>query len=203
MADGTNSNATTADTTATATSQQAQGSDDSTTTDVNELYAKIASLQATVDKQNTDLLKSKSTNDRLSKEIADNKKSSRANMTETEKTIADLNEKLNATMERLEASETENNHSKAVNAYRNLSDEKTIEALIEAVSEKDHNAIASIIETEKTTAFNAGKADVLKDSQRLNTGNAYSSMTKDQILAIPDRAERLRAIALNQELFNK
>jgi uncharacterized small protein (DUF1192 family) len=203
MADGTNSNATTADTTATATSQQAQGSNDSTTTDVNELYAKIASLQATVDKQNTDLLKSKSTNDRLSKEIADNKKSSRANMTETEKTIADLNEKLNATMERLEASETENNHSKAVNAYRNLNDEKTIEALIEAVSEKDHNAIASIIETEKTTAFNAGKADVLKDSQRLNTGNAYSSMTKDQILAIPDRAERLRAIALNQELFNK
>ena len=40
----------------------------------------------------------------------------------------------------------------------------------------------------------------LKDRPRVNNG-MYSSMTKEQIMAIDDRNERQKAIAMNQHLF--
>ena len=71
----------------------------------------------------------------------------------------------------------------------------------EAVSESDHNAIAAIIESQKKAAVKEAQAEWLKSRPQANAG-AYSSMTKEQIMAIPDRNERIRAIAQNQHLFS-
>ena len=97
-------------------------------------------------------------------------------------------------------SEKENNHNRAVNAYKTISDEKVVESLIDAVSDADHNAIAQIIENEKKKAVAEAESKWLKDRPRVNHGQ-YSNMTREQILAIPDRNEKLKAIAQNQHLF--
>ena len=47
----------------------------------------------------------------------------------------------------------------------------------------------------------AKEQELIKDMPRAKTG-VYSSMTKDQIMAIPDREERRKAMAENWELFN-
>ena len=86
-------------------------------------------------------------------------------------------------------------------AYKAITDEKVVETLIEAVSESDHNAIAAIIENQKKAAVKEAQAEWLKSRPQANAG-AYSSMTKEQIMAIPDRNERIRAIAQNQHLFS-
>ena len=53
---------------------------------------------------------------------------------------------------------------------------------------------------EKKAAVKAAQAEWLDSRPQANAG-AYSSMTREQIMAIPDRQERLRAIAQNQNLF--
>ena len=92
------------------------------------------------------------------------------------------------------------NHIKAVNAYKNIGEEKTVENLIEAVSDADHTAIAAIIEAETKKAVALAEAEWLKTRPRMQSGQ-YSSMTKDQIMAIADPSERVKAIASNQHLF--
>ena len=42
----------------------------------------------------------------------------------------------------------------------------------------------------------------MKSRPRVNAGGEYSGMTKEQIMAIPDRNERRKAIAMNMDLFN-
>ena len=91
------------------------------------------------------------------------------------------------------------NHMKAVSAYKNVS-EKSIETLIEAVAEGDHSAIATIIDNEVKAAVAAAKAEWMKTRPTVNAGK-YSSMTREQIMAITDRNERLKAIAMNPTLF--
>ena len=86
-------------------------------------------------------------------------------------------------------------------AYKAITDEKVVETRIEAVSESDHNTIAAIIENQKKAAVKEAQAEWLKSRPQANAG-AYSSMTKEQIMAIPDRNERIRAIAQNQHLFS-
>ena len=93
------------------------------------------------------------------------------------------------------------NHIKAVNAYKSISEEKTVEKLIEAVSESDHNAIAQIIDAECKKAVKEAEAKWLKDRPRVQHGQ-YSGMTVEQVMSIPDSAERVKAIAQNQHLFN-
>ena len=84
--------------------------------------------------------------------------------------------------------------------YKNLSDETTIEQLIDAISDADHNAIASIISAEKQKAVKEAQAEWLKSRPQISSGTG-TAMTREQILAISDTAERQRAIAQNLELF--
>ena len=58
----------------------------------------------------------------------------------------------------------------------------------------------AIIENQKKAAVKEAQAEWLKSRPQANAG-AYSSMTKEQIMAIPDRNERRMAIAQNQNLF--
>ena len=160
------------------------------TPSTDELMAQIAQLTADRDKY-------KSANDKLSKENAEAKRKERDRMTEEEKQA----EAQRLRDEELEATKAELNRMKAIGAYKSISSEKVVENLIEAVSNADHNAIAKIFDAEIEARVKAEKTEWLKSRPQANAG-AYSSMTKEQIMAIPDRNERIRAIAQNQNLFS-
>ena len=61
-------------------------------------------------------------------------------------------------------------------------------------------AIANIIADLSKKAVTEAEAKWLKERPQVRTGQ-YSGMTREQILAIKDDNERLRAIASNKELF--
>ncbi len=182
-------------TTVTPSTEAVVESNPSVTTDtsVEELKAQLAAAKADADKY-------KSANDKLSKESADYKRQLRAKQTAEEQEADARAEAERVRNEEFEAMKKELNHNKAVAAYKSISDEKAVEKLIDAVSDADHNAIATIIENECKKAVAAAEAQWLKDRPRVQHGQ-YSSMTKEQIMAIPDRAERQRAIASNLDLF--
>lgn len=160
---------------------------------VEELLAKLA--QAESEKK---ILKA--SNDKLSKESAESKRALRAKMTEAEREDEAKKEEDRLKDEKLNEALSELNHIKAVAAYKAISDEKIVEELINAISDADHAAIANIIENEKSKAVKIAQAEWMKSRPPVNNGSGVA-MTKEQILAIQDSAERQRAIAANIELF--
>lgn len=160
---------------------------------VDELLAQLALAKA-------ESAKLKSANDKLSKESAEYKRQQRATMSAEEQKNAEIEEKIKMLTERAEQAEKENNHNKAVAAYKNLSDETTIEQLIDAISDADHTAIATIIANEKQKAVKEAQAEWLKSRPQISSG-VGNSMTREQIMSIKDASERQRAIAQNLELF--
>lgn len=161
---------------------------------VEELKAQLAAAKADADRF-------KSANDKLSKSEAEMKRQLRARQTAEEQEAEAQKEAQRIRDEEFEAIKAELNHNKAVSAYKSIPDEKTVETLIEAVSESDHNAIARIIDSECKKAVKEAEAKWLKDRPRVQHGQ-YSGMTKEQVMAIQDSAERVRAIAQNQHLFS-
>ncbi len=187
MAEETKTTATeTTDTTTTATTEN--------TPTVEELTAQLASARADAERY-------KNANDKLSKESADYKRQLRARQTAEEQEAEAQAEAKRLRDEEFEAVKAENNRMKAMNAYKAIPDEKTVAKLIDAVSDADHNAIATIISNECKRAVAEAEAQWLKDRPPVSSG-VYSNMTKEQIMAIPDRTERRKAIAQNQNLFN-
>ena len=177
----------------TVTENQNPDAENSNTPSVEELTAQLAAAKAETEKY-------KSANDKLSKEAAENKRQLRARQTAEEQEAEAKAEAERLRNEEFEAMKKELNHNKAVAAYKNINDDKTVTRLIDAVSDADHNAIAKIIEDECKKAVNAAEAKWLKDRPPVRSGQ-YSSMTVEQIMAITDRNERQRAIAMNQHLF--
>ena len=173
------------------TTVETPATDNSPSTD--DLMAQIAQLTADRDKY-------KSANDKLSKSEAEMKRQLRAKQSEEERFSAEQAEAQRIRDEEFEATKAELNRMKAVGAYKSISSEKVVENLIDAVSNADHNAIALIIESEIKAAVKVAQAEWLKSRPQANVGS-YSSMTKEQIMAITDRDERMRAIAQNQNLF--
>ena len=163
------------------------------TLSVEDLKAQLATAKAEAERY-------KSANDKLSKSEAEMKRQLRAKQTAEEQEAEAKAEAQRIADEERESMRKELNHIKAVNAYKDV-DEKSIEKLIEAVSDADHNAIALIIANERKKAVTEAEAKWLKERPRVNHGQ-YSSMTKEQIMSISDRNERMKAIAMNQELFN-
>ena len=161
---------------------------------VEELMAQLATEKA-------DRAKEKQALDKALKEKGELTKALRAKQTTEEQEAEAKAEAERLQNEKYEEAIKELNHIKAVNAYKSVS-EKSIEKLIDAVSDADHNAIATIIEAEKKAAVAEAQTEWMKSRPRMNIGGEYSGMTKEQIMAIPDRAERRRAIAMNMELFN-
>ena len=161
---------------------------------VDELMAQIAQLTSDRDKY-------KSANDKLSKESADYKRQLRAKLSAEEQQAEEQAEAQRLADEERESMRKELNHIKAVNAYKNVPDEKMVESLIDAVSDADHNAIANILEKYASAKVKEAQTEWLKSRPQANAGQ-YSSMTAEQIMAIKDSDERLRAIAMNQQAFN-
>lgn len=156
-------------------------------------------VEATVSKADYDKLKSAL--DKALKEKGDITKQLRAKQTEDERLAEEQAEAQRLKDEQLERVLAENNRMKAVSAYRSISNPKVVDNLIEAVSNADHNAIATIIENEIKAAVKVAETDWLKSRPQANVGSG-SGMTREQIMAIPDRDARMRAIAQNQNLFS-
>lgn len=159
---------------------------------VDELMAQLAQANAERDRYKT-------ANDKLSKSEADMKRQLRARQTAEEQEAEAKAEAQRIADEERDAMRKELNHIKAVNAYKSIS-EKSVEKLIDAVSDADHAAIAQIISDEVKQAIKVAEAEWLKSRPQVG-GNSYSAMTKEQIMAIGDRDEKLRAIAMNPNLF--
>lgn len=168
--------------------------DKPTTPTVEELMAQLAAEKA-------ERAKGKQALDKALKEKGELTKALRAKQTTEEQEAEAKAEAERLQNEKYEETVKELNHIKAVNAYKSVSD-KSIEKLIAAVSDADHNTIAAIIENEKKAAVAEAQTEWIKSRPRVNTGGEYSGMTKEQIMAIPDRVERRKAIAMNQGLFN-
>lgn len=182
-------------------------SNDSTQTQINtqtkstETTPTVEELQAQLAIERAEKEKNKVALDKALKEKGDITKQLRAKQTAEEQEAEAQAEAQRIADEERESMRKELNHIKAVNAYKEISDDKAVENLIAAVSESDHNAIATIIENEKKKAIKEAETKWMKDRPRVNHG-MYSSMSKDQIMAISDRSERLKAIAENQAMFN-
>ena len=174
-----------------AVEEQAKNDNEETPT-VEELMAQLAEAKATGAKQNQAL-------DKALREKGEITKALRAKQTAEERATEEKEEaernKKNKQVEK------ELNHMKAVSAYKSLSTEKAVENLIDAISDGDHNAVAALIENEVKSAVAKAEAEWKKSRPRVNVGGSYTGMTKDQIMQIEDRAERRKAIAMNQELF--
>lgn len=170
------------------------------TTEVKEAKPTVEELMAQLATARAETERFKTANDKLSKSEAEMKRQLRAKQTAEEQEAEAQKEAQRIADEERESMRKELNHIKAVNAYKNISEEKTVEKLIEAVSDADHNAIAQIIAGECKKAIAEAEAKWLKDRPRVQHGQ-YSGMTTEQIMAITDSAERVKAIAQNQHLF--
>ena len=160
---------------------------------VDELMAQLAEANARANKNKLEL-------DKALKENGVVKKALREKQTAEEQEAEAQKEAQRIADEERESMRKELNHIKAVAAYKDFDDEKVVESLIEAVSDADHNAIANIIANERKKAAAQKEAEMLKDRPRVQHGQ-YSSMTKEQIMASPDDVERIKAIAMNKNLF--
>lgn len=154
-----------------------------------ELMAKIAKLE-------TENRKLQNKNNALSSENAEQKKVIRASQTAEQREADEKAEALRLANEEKEAVQKELNYMRAVAAYKNISEEKTVENLIAAISESDHASVAAIIENEKAKAVKAAKAEWEKTTPPPQHGTGdIPSMTLAEAMKIPDREQRLKAIA--------
>lgn len=173
--------------------QDNSGANDNTPS-IEELMSQLASERAEKEKY-------KNASDKASSEAAKYKKELRSKQTAEEREAEAKAEAERLQNEKYENAINELNRMKAVSAYKNVSD-KSVEKLIDAVTDADHSAIASIIENEIKAAVANAQTEWLKSRPPVNAGGEYSGMTKEQIMAITDRTERRKAIAMNPELFN-
>lgn len=171
---------------------------ETTETNVTDNQAVSEPVVDTVSKSEYEKLKSAL--DKALKEKGDITKQLRAKQSEDERIAEEQAEAQRIRDEEFEATKAELNRMKAQGAYKSISSEKVVENLIEAVSNADHNAIATIIDNEIKAAVKVAQTEWLKSRPQANVGS-YSAMTKEQIMAIPDREARTRAIAQNQNLF--
>ena len=162
---------------------------------VEELMAQLAAEKAENQKLQNKYNKA-------STEAAESKKALRAKQTAEEREAEEKAEAQRLADEEKEAMRKELNHIKAVAAYKSISDEKQVETLIEAISESDHASIALIIEEIKTKAVKEAKSEWKKTIQQPQFGTGeYASMSKKEIMAIEDTAERQKAILANRQMF--
>lgn len=174
----------------------AAGVDEATTNEEME------ALKAELEKERAEKERFKKSVDKLTKEAAEKSRAERAKMTEDEKRKADQEEEFNRLKEQAEADARELNHLKAVSAYKNL-DEDMVEKLIDAISDKDHASIATMIDKVVEKAIKEKEAEWKKSRPAAIMGDgSFPTMTVEQIKAIKDPLERQRKIAENINLFS-
>jgi hypothetical protein len=170
------------------------------TTETNVTKNQETVVENSISKAEYDKLKSAL--DKALKEKGDITKQLRAKQSEDERLMAEQAEQQRIREEEYELLKAENNRMKAVGAYKSISNEKVVEKLIEAVSNADHNEIALIIDNEIKAAVKSAQAEWLKSRPQANIGTD-TAITRDEIMAIKDSAERQAMMAQHIELFRK
>ena len=164
------------ETTKTGTENQQNGTENQQETPtVEELMAQLAAERAEKEKY-------KNASDKASSEAANYKKQLRSKQTAEEQEAEAKAEADRLQAEKFESMSKELNHIKAVAAYqKSISDEKDIEALIEAVAEGDHSAVTAVIENEIQRRIQAEKTAWMKSRPAVNAGSGDdSAATKEQ-----------------------
>ena len=140
--------------------------------------------------------------DKASSEAADYKKKYNATLSEQEKASMEKAEEQARRDERLAELERENSIHRFTEQFLDLGYDKA--SAIEAATAQVDGDVDALFKLQKKIIDEkvlAKEQELIKDMPRATTGR-YASMTKDQIMAIPDREERRRAMAENWELFN-
>lgn len=162
---------------------------------LNEALAELAKAKAEAEKNKKALDKEMSKNQQLTKDL-------RAKMTADEQAQAEKEEAEREAAERLQKAEAELNRMKAIQAYKAIENEETVNTLIDAINDNDHASIATIIENEVKKAIAIKEAEWKKSRPPIETGDGSgASMSVDEIMAIKDTAERQRMIAQHIDLF--
>lgn len=140
--------------------------------------------------------------ERANSEAADYKKKYNATLSEKEQADMAKAEEQARRDERLAELERENSIHKFTEQYLDLGYDK--ESAIAAATAQVDNDVEVLFKLQKKVIDEkvlAKEQELIKDIPRAKTG-VYSSMTAEQILAIPDREERHKAMAENIELFS-
>ena len=101
---------------------------------------------------------------------------------------------LRAFIERIERLEEEK---------KTISDDKSIEALIDAVADADHSMIASVIENEVQRRVKSEKAEWLKSRPPVNAGSGEDSAITQEQFNKMNYHERVEFKNKNPELYKK
>ena len=140
--------------------------------------------------------------DKSASEAADYKKKYNATLSEKEQADMAKAEEQARRDERLAELERENSIHKFTEQFLDLGYDK--ESAIAAATAQVDNDVDTLFKLQKKIIdekITAKEQELIKKMPRAKTG-VYSSMTKEQIMAIPDREERRKAIAENMELFS-
>lgn len=154
-----------------------------------------------------ELRKTKKEKDKASSEAANFKKALRAKQTTEEREAEELAEQKRLADEEKESMRKELNHMKAVSAYKNIKEDETIDLLIEAVSESDHSAIATIMQNEidkaVKEAVKAERIKILKENPpaKVGTGDA-PQVTQEQFNKM-SYSQKVELYDKNPELYTK
>lgn len=146
--------------------------------------------------------KLKRATDKATSEAADYKKKYNATLSEQERASQEKAEEQAKRDERLAELERENSIHRFTESYLDLGYDK--ESAIAAATAQVDNDVETLFKLQKKVIDEkvlAKEQELIKDIPRAKTG-VYASMTADQIMAIPDREERHRAIQENIELFS-
>lgn len=139
--------------------------------------------------------------DKAASEASDYKKKYNATLSEQEKASLEKAEEQARRDERLAELERENSIHRYTESYLDLGYDK--ETAIKAATAQVDGDVDTLFTLQKKIIDEkvlAKEQELIKDIPRAKTG-VYSSMTADQIMAIPDRDERRRAMMENIELF--
>ena len=139
--------------------------------------------------------------DKTASELADYKHKYNATLSEKEKADIEKAEQEARRDERLAELERENSIHRFTESFLDLGYDK--QSAIAAATAQVDNDVETLFRLQKKIIdekVSAKEQELIKDMPRAKTG-VYASMTKDQIMAIPDRKEKYRAIAENMELF--
>ena len=147
--------------------------------------------------------KLKRATDKATSEAADFKKKYNATLSEQERASQEKAEEQARRDERLAELERENSIHKFTEQFLDLGYDK--ESAISAATAQVDGDVDTLFKLQKKIIDEkvlAKEQELIKDIPRAKTG-VYASMTADQIMAIPDREERRRAISENIELFQE
>lgn len=140
--------------------------------------------------------------DKAASEASDYKKKYNATLSEQERASQEKAEAEARRDERLAELERENSIHNFTESYLDLGyDKESAKAAATAQVDNDVETLFKLQKKIIDEKILAKEQELIKDIPRAKTGT-YASMTKEQILAIPDREERRRAMAENWDLFD-